>query len=54
MAIRLSGTPQQQKAPFSAFDTSSNFQSGLVDVGRAIKSVGAGQRRVEELSLIHI
>jgi hypothetical protein len=48
MAIRLSGTPQQQKAPFSAFDTSSNFQSGLVDVGRAIKSVGAGQRRVEE------
>jgi len=48
MAIKLSGTPQQQKAPFSAFDTSSNFKSGLVDVGQAIRQVGAGQRLVEE------
>ena len=48
MAIQLPGTPQQQKAPFSAFDTSSNFRSGLVDVGQAIRQVGAGQRRVEE------
>lgn len=48
MAIKLSGTPQQQKAPFSAFDTSSSFKSGLVDVGEAIRQVGAGQRRMKE------
>lgn len=48
MAIKLSGTPQQQKAPFSAFDTSSNFKSGLVDVGQAIRQVGAGQQRLQE------
>ena len=48
MAIRLSGTPQQQKAPFSAFDTSSNFQSGLTQVGQALQQAGAGQARVEQ------
>lgn len=48
MAIQLPGTPQQQKAPFSAFDTSSNFKSGLVNVGQAIRQVGAGQRRIKQ------
>ena len=48
MAIRLSGTPQQQKAPFSAFDTSSNFQSGLTQVGQALQQAGAGQARVKQ------
>lgn len=48
MAIRLSGTPQQQKAPFSAFDTSSGFQSGLTQVGQALQQAGAGQARVKQ------
>jgi len=48
MAIQLPGTPQQQKASFSAFDTSSNFKSGLTDVGQALRDVGAGQRRMKE------
>jgi len=48
MAIRLSGTPQQQKAPFSAFDKSSGFQSGLTQVGQALQQVGAGQARIAQ------
>ena len=48
MAIRLSGTPQQQKAPFSAFDKSSGFQSGLTQVGQALQQVGAGQTRIAQ------
>ena len=48
MAIRLSGTPQQQKASFSAFDTSSGFQSGLTQVGQSLQQAGAGQARVEK------
>ena len=48
MAIKLSGTPQQQKAPFSAFDTSSGFQSGLTQVGQALQQAGAGQARIAQ------
>ena len=48
MAIKLSKTPQQQKASFSAFDTSSNFKSGLTNVGQALRGVGAGQQRMKQ------
>ncbi len=33
-------TQKQQKAPFSAFDTTSNFRSGLREVGQAFGQVG--------------
>ncbi|MAL77522.1 MAG: hypothetical protein CMN55_00135 [Sneathiella sp.] len=33
-------TPKQQKAQFSAFDTTSRFRSGLRDVGQALTSLG--------------
>jgi hypothetical protein len=41
MAIQLNTqTAPQQKAPFSAFDTTSNYRSGLSDVAQGLSQVG--------------
>ncbi|BAQ92451.1 hypothetical protein [uncultured Mediterranean phage uvMED] len=36
----ITPTPKQQKAQFSAFDTTSRYRSGLRDVGQALTSLG--------------
>tara|TARA_R100000278_G_C5476644_1_gene166651 strand:- start:382 stop:3033 length:2652 start_codon:yes stop_codon:yes gene_type:complete len=42
-------TPKQQKAQFSAFDTTSRFRSGLRDVGQALTSLGQSAQTYGEV-----
>ena len=45
----ITPTPKQQKAQFSAFDTTSNFRSGLRDVGQALTSLGQSAQTYGEV-----
>ena len=48
MAIQLNTqTAQQQKAPFSAFDTTSNYRSGLTDVARGLDKVAGAALNIQ-------
>lgn len=50
MAIRLNTqTAQQQKAPFSAFDTTSSYQSGLSGVAEGISKVGQAAFNIQKV-----
>jgi hypothetical protein len=49
MAIQLNTqTAQQQKAPFSAFDTTSSYRSGLSGVAEGISKVGQAAFNIQK------